>query len=227
MAVCLPITTEKIRAEVYMGDSLIAKTPFVSSFNIQEARSQISATCSVTLVVEAGTIFPLGEQFIVKAGTRGNLVTRFTGEIEQTSVKPDFGRPSYFNITLSCRGVLSVLEGKTFSRRLPPNSEGVYCMITEASSNTVDKFKALDKPIKSGNHTFILESPNPASGKGENSGLIVHNKSGTESTGKGGFTGSLASPPKTADNSGAGSLGIHDHSDLDNGGPAFGVYSSD
>lgn len=229
MVACVPITNEKIRAEVWMGpDDLIAKTPFVLSFNVQEAREQISATCSVTLEVQAGVVFPLGQQFIIKAGTRDNLVTRFTGEIEQTSVKPSFGKPSYYNITLSCRGVLSVLEGKTFSRRTPANSEGVYCKITGASENTVDKFKTLDKTVKSGNQTVVSSSPNPTRGKGENSGLIIHNKKGTETSAKGGLIGSLASPPSAADKiDEGGGLGIHDHSDTDNGGPAFGVYSAD
>jgi len=41
------------------------------------------------------------------------------------------------------------------------------------------------------------------------------------------LTGHLSSSPSNVDTSDGGGLGIHDHSDTEQGGPAFGVYSAD
>jgi hypothetical protein len=224
---CIPTINEKVRAEVWMGDTLIAKTPFVKSFSIQEARSQMYTTLSLTVEVMGGIPFPLGENLTVKAGLRGNLITRFTGEIGKTTVKPSFGKPSYYTMIIEGQGVLSALDGKTFTRRIPPNSEGTYCLITGGAKNSVDKFKTLDKKVQSGNHQMTSTSPNPSRNYGENSPLVVHKKNTLGNSSKGGLVGALASPPTNSDPDATGGLGVHDHSDLDNGGPAFGVFSSE
>lgn len=223
---CIPVVNEKIRAEVWLGNTLLAKTPFVRSFNVQKSRSQISTTFSLSLEIMGGKSLPLGQKITIKAGLRDNLKDIFTGEIETTSVKPSFGKPSYFLISLNGRGVLSILEGKTFSRRLPANSEGIYCKITGGSSNAVDSFKTLDKRVESGNRTITLPTPSLSKGTGENSPLIVHNAKGTAEH-VAGPVGRLTSQPSSAGEdkgeTGEG-LGIHDHSSMAKGGPAFATY---
>jgi hypothetical protein len=227
MPSCLPVVQEAVRAEVLLGTQIIAKTPFVKSFNVQQSRSQASTTFNVTMEVFAGTPFNLGEMLTIRAGTKGNLREIFTGKIESTQVRPSFGKPSYFSLTLSGRGVLSELENKTFSRRLKSTGQGLYCLITGGPTNAVDKFYSPDRTVQVGNQSFVSGSPNPAK-EGEHSPLIVHRNSLSESV-VGGPIGRIAEKPTgSSDLTGGGEgLGVHDHSDMDKGGPSFGVYSSD
>lgn len=226
---CLPVQVEKIRAEVWMGDTLIAKTPFVKSFNVQKSRGQVSTTFTATLEVLAGTQFQQGEKVVIKAGKKGNLKSIFKGNIESTSVRPTFGKPSYYSLTWSGRGVLSELENKTFSRRLKTTGQGLYCLITGGPTNAVDRFYVPDKPVQSGNHTFVSPSPTPSRRKGSHSPLIVFEGS-QDNTATAGAIGHYAEKPSGASDlsgTGEGSLGEHTHEDMDQGGPAFGVFSAD
>lgn len=226
MIACVPITREEIRAEVWLGDVRLAKTPFVLSFNVNESRGQISKTFSVTFEMIGGTAFPLGANLVIKAGTKNNIRTVFTGVLDSATAQPAFGKPSYFTISLGGRGVLSVLENKKFSRRLPSEGQGVFCLITGGSANRPTSYYTLDKKVRSGNHQMSLQSPDPAKG-GENSPLIVHRESG-ENQGSGGLPVRLAgrsSSGTTGEE--AGGLNIHTHESTDEGGPAFAVYSAD
>lgn len=228
MASCVPITEEKVRAEIWMGDVLLAKTPFVQNFNVNKSRSQISSTFSTTFELLGGTVFPLGEKLVIKAGTRGNLKTIMVGIIETTQVSPVFGKPSYFSITLGGRGVLSVLENKKFSRRLKSSGQGVFCLIKGGSGNRPQAYYSLDKTVSSGNHTIISNSPNPATRGGEQSPLVVNKESGSNQA-TGGYTSRLARQPQGGDSQagGQGSFRTHTHENEEQGGPAFGVYSAD
>lgn len=229
MVACIPITQEKVRGEIWMGGTLICKTPFLTNFNVTKSRTQISNTFSATFDVLAGTAFPIGEKIIIKAGLRGNLKKVFTGVIESTSANPSFGKPSYFTLQMSGRGVLSELENKKFSRRLKSDGQGLFAVITGGSANRPKAYTSLDKKVKAGRRLSKTSSPNPADATGENSPYIKF-VGGQADQGSGGLAGKIAGKPTGGDRqtgTGTGGLGVHDHSDLDNGGPAFAVYSAD
>ncbi len=224
---CIPIVKEEIRAEVYLGTQLIARTPYVTNFNITESRSQQSATCNVTLELLAGTTFNSGQKLTIKAGLKGNLKTRFTGIIEKTSTHPAHAKPSYYSLTIECRGVLSELENKTFSRRLKSDGQGMYCLITAGPENRPDRGRTLDKIIKAGNHTVITSSPSLAK-EGEHSPLIVSSTTAGGIAGGGtleAMAGKLGGGSSNA--AAAEGLGVHTHENMEQGGPAFAVYAAD
>lgn len=227
MVACAPIEREEVRAEVSLGDTLLAKTPYVLSFSINQSRGQLSTTCSVTLEMQAGTSFFPGAQLIIKAGTRLNVRTKFTGTIDSTTSQPAFGKAGFFTVTLNGRGVLSNLENKKFSRRLAASGQGMFCLITGGSSNRPSSFFTADKTIRSGNHTLVLSDPNPVRANGQNSPLIVHRDTGDNQS-TGGMAARLAGRPSgggSGDSS--GSFRNHTHENTDEGGPAFAVYSVD
>lgn len=226
MAACVPITLEKIRAEVWMGSMLLARTPFVQSFSVSKSRNQISNTFNVTFEMVAGLSFPLRESLEIRAGIKGNLKTVFTGIIESSTVSPAWGKPSYFSVVLTGRGVLSNLENKKFSRRLSSTGQGLFCSITASAGNRPSAYWSLDKRVNSGNQQAIVNHPNPAAAAGENSPFIVHSDGGgNQSTG--GTAAEIAGRGTGgAEGSGDGSR-VHTHESLDQGGPAFAVYSAD
>lgn len=224
---CLTVTEEKIRAIVSLG-GVEFRTPYVKSFNVNKSRGQISSTFNVTLEVLAGTSFSLGQPVVIRAGLRGREKKIFTGVVEGTSVRPVHGKPSYFSLTVQGGGVLSVLEGKTFSRRLSSTGQGLFCMISSGPEKHAEKFYSLSKEVSSGNHTTIASSPSPAKGDGEQSPLVIHN-SGLSSKADGGIAGQIAGKPSSGGQEGTGGEAFrnHTHEDLTEGGPAFAVYSAD
>jgi hypothetical protein len=229
---CIPVLQEKVRAEVWMGDTLLAKTPFVRNFSITSSRSQISNTCSVTFEMIAGQPFPLNSSLVIKAGTKGNEKDKFTGFVESSNVQPSFGKPSYFQVTLSARGVLSQLENKKFSRRLRADGQGLFCTITGGASNRPESFFSLSRQVESGNRTTMSRSPNPtrANGAGEHSPLILNKSSVSATDPSLSFSDVAERPTKEGGDdagAGAGAFRVHTHENLDEGGPAFAVYSSD
>ena len=229
MPACIPLIQEKIRAEVWMGSTLLARTPFVTNFSINQSRNQNSTTFSVTFEMIAGTSFPLGAQLIIKAGFKGALKTRLTGIIETTTAQPALGKPTYFSVTLGGRGVLSDLENKKFSRRLKSSGQGLFCLITSDTSadNRPEAYYSLSKKIFSGNHTTTSDTPNPAKRGGSNSPFIVHVSQRSDQS-AGGLAKKLAGKPGGGDESrGQGASVVHTHEDLDQGGPSFAVYSAD
>lgn len=228
MAACVPITNEQIRAEVWFGQTLIAKTPYVLSFNVTKSRTSTSNTFTVQLELMGGLSFPLGEKLTIKAGIRDNLKNIFTGVVKQTRVEPSLGKPSYYKLTLSGEGVLAELTGKKFTRRLRTDGQGLYCLITGGPSNRPDAFYSLDGKKEAGNKQFLSPSYDPTkTGRaGENSPLIV-NSNNTNAIGGGTAAGGIAVEPKDGGQKQDGGLDIHDHADMTKGGPAFGTYSSD
>lgn len=229
MPACIPITEEKIRAELWLGDStLLAKTPFISDFTVSKSRGQLTDTCSITFEMIAGTSFSAGQRLSIKAGTKGNLKTIFTGSIVSTKVSPSFGKPSYFSINLGAEGVLSALENKKFSRRLKSDGQGMFCLIQSGSANRPSSVTSLSRQHSSGNRTTVNSSPNPATLGGEHSQLTQYSSAGALFS-EGGAAARLAGKPSGSPdaNTGSGGLGVHTHENEDQGGPAFGVYSAD
>lgn len=228
---CIPIAEERVRAEIWMGGTLIAKTPFIKSFNVSKARGQQTNTFSATFEIIAGVVFPIGQQLTIKAGLRGSLTSVFTGFIESTQVSPAFAKPSYFSILLSGKGVLSQLENKKFTRRLKTSGQGMFCLITGGSANRPNSVASLDRTHSSGNRTAVNNSPNPSSLGGEHSQLTVFGSAASKSAqgSAGGAASRLAGKQSGGPDelSSGGGLGVHTHEDIDSGGPAFGVFSSD
>jgi hypothetical protein len=226
MSPCTTIDREEVRAEVWMGTALLAKTPFIKSFNVSKSRNQLTNTFNITFEMIAGTAFPLLSPLEIKAGTKGNLKTIFTGLIESTTAQPAFGKPSYFSITLGGRGVLSGLENKKFSRRLKSDGQGLFCLITGGSKNRPQSYYNLDKRIVSGNHTSIVGSPNPARTEGENSPYVKFPDSGANQA-TGGLPSEIANRPSGGGEGTGDAFRTHTHENMDEGGPAFATYSSD
>lgn len=228
MATCIPLVEEKIRAEFWMGTSLIAKTPYIVSFNVEKNRKSITDTFTIIIEILANVAFPLRENVSIKAGTRGNLREIFTGKIEQTRAEPAFGKPSYKRMSISGRGVLSELEGKRFSRRLRTDGQGMFCLITQGPNNRPDAWYSLDGTKNVGERQMILQSPSPTKMMpGENSPLIIKDATQGQSA-AGGEIGAMATEIKSGGkpNNNDG-LTIHTHESLDQGGPAYGVYSAE
>jgi hypothetical protein len=177
----------------------------------------------------AGVSFPIGEKLTIKAGTKNNLKVVFTGFIESTNVQPAFGKPSYLSVTLAGRGVLSQLENKKFSRRLKADGQGLFCVITGGAANRPQSYYSLDRKITSGNQTVLNGSPNPADPKtGENSPFVKHIDSHSGGGATGGKISDLAGyPTGGGEGEGTGAVTPHTHDSLEEGGPAFAVYSSD
>ena len=235
MVSCIPITQEKVRAELWMGtELLLSKTPFIKSFNVGKSRGQLTNTFNITFEMQAGTVFSQTEKIVIKAGVKGDLKTIFTGYIEATKSSPVFGKPSYFSVLLSGRGVLSSLENKKFSRRLKSDGQGMFCLITGGASNRPKDYNSLSRTRDSGNHTVTWPSPNPAAsvgggggGAGEHSQYTVYNSAATNQA-AGGIAALVAGRPTGGSEGDAqDGLGVHTHESNDQGGPAFGVYSSD
>jgi hypothetical protein len=229
MAFCIPLVEEKIRAELWFGNNIVAKTPYILSFNVQKSRTQTSNTFNITVEILAGVSFPLNGKIMIKAGLRGNLKDIFTGVIKQVRSEPSFGKPNYYKLTISGEGILADLEGKKFTRRLRTDGQGLFCLITGGPSNRPDAGYALDGSKTAGNRQFLSPSYDPTkkAGAGENSPLIVNptsNSSGVRSTTA---AGGLAVEPKDSSNKDSSGLTIHTHEDMAQGGPAFGVFSAD
>lgn len=226
MSACVPITQERIRAELWMGGTLISKTPFIKGFNVNKTRSQISTSFNITFEMLAGTSFSIGENLAIKAGTKNNLKRIFTGLIESTTSQPTFGKPSYFSVTLAGKGVLSQLEGKKFTRRLKAEGQGLFCLITGGSSNRPTSYYSLDKKTHTGSHTALSVSPNPARTEGENSPFVKAPSSfGNQASG--GRLAEVAKDPTGGAAAGGGSFRPHTHENEEEGGPAFATYSSE
>ena len=227
VASCIPLTEEKVRAEVYMGNTLLAKTPYVLSFSVNKSRNA-PFTFTVQLELNSAVTFPLGEKITIMAGTRGNLKKVMTGEIRETRVDPSFGKPSYFQLTLNGTGILSTLENKRFSRRLRSDGQGMYCLITAGPSNRPQAFYALDAPQQAGPREVALPGYNPAfKSVSEVGGLVVYN-SGPASVFDKNTAAGIATPNRQGGGGGSdGTVPVHPHKDLDTGGPAWGVYSAD
>jgi len=223
MVSCTSVTREEIRAEIWMENTLLASTPMVNNISVNKSRTQMSTTFSVTFEIQAGISFPMGADLVIKAGTRGNLQTIFTGLVESVTTNPSFGKPTYYLITMGGQGVLTKLKDKKFSRRLRSDGQGLYCLIKGGPLNSTS-YHSTDKNIGSGNHTFVKSSPDLTRGGGENSPLIV-TPSAAGNQGRGGVPAEVAGSPSGG--STADGFRPHTHEDMDEGGPAFGVYSAD
>ena len=105
-----------VRARVSVG-GLIAETPFVTSFNVNRSRGQIS-TFSATIKVHYGQLGnAVGGDVVIEAGPEGSINKIFTGICRSSNITPCRDDPAYILLTISGNDILSELQGKKITRR--------------------------------------------------------------------------------------------------------------
>lgn len=107
----------KIRAKIEIG-SLKVETPYILSFTVTKTRGQ-SSTFSTSLKVNSDDISGSisGAEIVISAGVGSASEKIFTGIVKKLTVSPCFDDPKYVILNVSGNDVLSMLEGKKFTRR--------------------------------------------------------------------------------------------------------------
>ena len=217
---CVGIELEKIRATVVLGGREV-KTPFVQSFSVNKSRTRLPTTASVSVELQAGTTFIAGQDIEIRAGLKGKEELIFTGQVQTLIVTPSADKAGYFVINLQAADKMIELENCRFSRRLRSEGFSAFVSIEGGPRNRPNKGFSVDKRIRGGKHQYT--SPTPSPSDSEHSKLTKMPK---RNSGKHGNYNKTTDP--TGSDTGAGQgIGVHDHSTLSKGGPAFGVYSAD
>lgn len=148
----MAIERVKIRARVRIG-GLTAETPvgsssnnIILSFNVNKNRGQPS-TFSARLKIRGSGLDTSGAVKIY-AGSDSASTLIFTGFVKKATISPCFDDPSYVIVSVSGTDVLSLLQGKKFTRR---------CIGTKTSWVTIngvsrkglksEKFKYKNEPV--------------------------------------------------------------------------------
>jgi len=220
MATCLGIRTEKIRARVVLSTFSVS-TPHIKAFNIDETRGQLSKTFSCTLEVPVSASYVPGTDLEIHASVGGVEKQKFTGVIKSIQVQPSFDKAGYYILNISGTDKLGDLEGKTFSRRLRSDGFSLFVSIDSGPSNRPSRGLSIDKRVRGGKHTYTSPTPNP--NKADHTKLTYMPKRGSSKYGEFGKIGEIG-----PNDNGSGSGGkVHDHSSMENLGPAWGTYISD
>ena len=136
----MAIERVKIGAEIRIG-TLVIRTPYILSFNVNRARGQIStfsASVKVSHTDISGTIagdkieIYAGESSGGAAGSRGSSKRIFSGIIRKATMTPCFNDPMYVILNLSGADILSLLQGKKFTRRCA-GQKSAWVMIQSVS----------------------------------------------------------------------------------------------
>jgi hypothetical protein len=139
------VTIIPVRATISIGGMSVS-TPFVLSFTVRKARGQIS-TFDASLKVAHNEISGLtGGEVSIKAGTKSGQKQVFTGIVRNARMTPCWDDPNYVLLTISGNDVLSLLQGKKYTRRCRA-SRGQFCVITSARQG-----------LKSGKFTYDSEN---------------------------------------------------------------------
>ncbi len=161
MVTCTNITLEKIRAELDFGGALVFSTPDIEAFSVQRSRQQLAATFNASIKIPADTVFPVGQEVTIRAGTLDNLKTIFTGKVLSIQVNPTFDDATKYVVTLNGQDVFYELEGQTFSRRQRTRGQSTFAGITGISSRNPQKGVSYEKRIgNGGTHRIRNETPN-------------------------------------------------------------------
>jgi hypothetical protein len=218
---CVGIKLEKIRATVNISGYEV-NTPDVKAFSIDKARGRLTASFSLTVEVPVSASFILGSDILIYAGTMDNEKKTFTGIIKRVSVQPCFDKPGYFTFNITGTDKMGVLENKNFSRRLRSDGMSLFCGITSGATNKPTRGFSLEKRVRGGQHQMVSKTPRPQTS--EHSELTKMPTRGVEKNGPYGKATDvgMASAQKTA----SGKV-PHTHENMDQLGPAWGVYSTD
>lgn len=142
----MAITTVPVRATISVGGMSIS-TPFILSFSVRRSRGQIS-TFDASLKVAHGEFSGLtGGTISIKAGIEGSEKQIFTGIVRNAKLTPCWDDPNYVMLTISGNDVLSLLQGKKYTRRCRA-TRGQFCVITSVAR----------KGLKSGKFTYDSEN---------------------------------------------------------------------
>lgn len=221
MATCLGMRTEKIRSRINLSGVDI-QTPYVKAWSTDSTRTKLSTTFSATLEVSATSSFIAGADIEIYATVDGVERKILTGMVNSIQVQPSFDKAGYFVLSISGEDRMGELEGRTFSRRLRSDGFSLFVSIDSGPSNRPSRGFSIDKRIRGGKHTYT--SPTPRPDKGEHTKLTYMPKRGSGRHGEFGKIGGIGP------NDGAGSRDgfiVHDHSEMDKGGPAWGVFAVD
>lgn len=125
----MAIDMVKIRARITIGN-LVVETPYIQSFNVNLSRGQIS-TFSASIKVPSDDVLGniVGDAIVIKAGRNSPSSTVFSGVVKRARISPVFDDPSFVMINLDGEDILSLLNGKKYTRR---------CRATTASWVTID-----------------------------------------------------------------------------------------
>jgi hypothetical protein len=106
----------KVNARIHVG-SMIVETPFIQSFNVTKTRGQASSF-SASLKVSSNSMSSVsGGDVKIYAGVIGSMDLIYTGIIKQASLSPCWDDPGYVFLNISGTDVLSLLQGKKYTRR--------------------------------------------------------------------------------------------------------------
>lgn len=152
----------KIRARISIG-SLIVETPFIQSFNVSKTRGQSSSFSASIKVPGDQNSSIVGDQVEISAGENTPSPKIFSGIVKKASITPCWDDPSYVIINITGTDVLSLLEGKQFTRR---------CKATKASWVTIQGVAR--RGLKSGKFKYKKEDTLMLSNTGieENTELV-------------------------------------------------------
>ena len=158
------ITREKIRARITFAENITVETPYIKAFSVNRQRGQLSANFSATVEVDLNTIGldANAGNLIIEAGTEGNLITVFTGEIRQVTIEPSWDKPELSVLQMSGSDVMMNLEGRSFSRRLQWESSGIWAKITNIDRVHQKRgTSSLDRKIPRSGGKTIVKMPDP------------------------------------------------------------------
>ena len=143
----MTIEMVRCRAEIEFG-GIVVRTPYVLSFSVNKSRSQFS-TFNASLKVsheDVGGGF-MGAVVTIRAGVYGNLNTIFTGYVKKSTISPCYDDPKYVLLNISGADALSVLQGKSYTRRSRA-TQGVWVTIDSVVTPGLKsgKFKYVSEP---------------------------------------------------------------------------------
>lgn len=114
----MSIDLVKIRATISIGNSLSISTPFIQSFNVRKSRGQLSSfDASLKVRHEEISSGNIGGSVVIRAGSSGDQTTIYTGILKKSTVSPCWDDPGYVFLNISGTDVLSLLQGKNYTRR--------------------------------------------------------------------------------------------------------------
>lgn len=112
----MSIELVKVNAKIEVG-SISVETPFIQSFSVNKTRGQ-SSTFSASLKVSATTMSSVsGGDVKIYAGVLGGTKLIYTGIVKSASLSPCWDDPGYVFLNISGTDVLSLLQGKKYTRR--------------------------------------------------------------------------------------------------------------
>ena len=156
----MAIERKKIRAKVSIG-VIAVETPYILSFNVRKSRGQPSTfDCSLKVKSNTGANL-IGDSIKISAGVDNASDTIFTGIIRKVTISPCFDDPEYVIMNLSGADVLSLLQGKKFTRRcIGQKTSWVSINSVSRKGLKSGKFKYVKEPVLIVTESDLAEAAN-------------------------------------------------------------------